>query len=86
MRLPVGQNQKPRGSGHFNHVVEYWNPAIRYTLEDAAAVFGIDLDELKDQLKPSPPNRPSDSVSLPLATSRRCWTCSIGSPSCNDCR
>lgn len=49
VRLPVGQNQKPRYSGPFNHVVEYWNPSIRYSLEDAAAVFGIDLDELRHQ-------------------------------------
>lgn len=47
VRLPVGQNQKPRDSGPFSHVVEYWNPSIRYSLEDAASVFGIDLDELR---------------------------------------
>lgn len=47
VRLPVGQNQKPRDSGPWTHVLEYWNPSIRYTLEDAAAAFGIDLDELR---------------------------------------
>jgi hypothetical protein len=47
VRLPVGQNQKPRESGPFSHVLEYWNPAIRYTLDDAAGVFGIDLDALR---------------------------------------
>lgn len=47
VRLPVGQNQKPRDSGPFAHVVEYWNPAARYTLEDAAGIFGIDLDALQ---------------------------------------
>jgi AAA domain len=49
VRLPVGQNQKPRDSGPFAHVVEYWNPTIRYTLEDAAAAFGINLDEIRNQ-------------------------------------
>lgn len=49
VRLPVGQNQKPRDSGPFNHEVEYWNPSIRYTLEDAAAIFGINLDELRQE-------------------------------------
>lgn len=49
VRLPVGQNQKPRDSGPHDHVVEYWNPEIRYTLEDAAACFGIDLDELRHE-------------------------------------
>jgi hypothetical protein len=47
VRLPVGQNQKPRDSGPFSHVLEYWNPSIRYSLEDAASVFGIDLDSLR---------------------------------------
>ena len=47
VRLPVGQNQKPRESGPFSHVLEYWNPSNRYTLEDAAGVFGIDLDGLR---------------------------------------
>ncbi len=55
VRLPIGQNQKPRDSGPFNHIVEYWNPAIRYTLEDAAGCFGVDLDEVRESLRnPSP--------------------------------
>ncbi len=49
VRLPVGQNQKPRDSGPFNHFVEYWNPSARYTLEDAAAIFGIDLETLRTE-------------------------------------
>ena len=47
VRLPVGQNQKPRESGPWTHVLEYWNPNVRYSLADAAAAFGIDLDELR---------------------------------------
>ena len=47
VRLPVGQNQKPRESGPWTHVLEYWNPNIRYSLADAAAAFGINLDELR---------------------------------------
>lgn len=54
VRLPVGQNQKPRDSGPHDHVVEYWNPEIRYTLEDAAACFGIDLDELRHEQAQAP--------------------------------
>ena len=49
VRLPIGQNQKPRDSGPFSHVVEHWDPNIRYTLEDAAAIFGIDLDQLRHE-------------------------------------
>lgn len=47
VRLPVGQNQKPRETGPFSHVLEYWNPGIRYTLEDAAGVFGVNLEEIR---------------------------------------
>lgn len=56
VRLPIGQNQKPRDSGPFNHVVEYWNPSIRYTLEDAAGIFGIDLDEIRHEQEHSAPS------------------------------
>lgn len=47
VRLPVGQNQKPRPSGHWTHRMEYWRPQARYALSDAAAIFGIDLDEIR---------------------------------------
>lgn len=62
VRLPIGQNQKPRDSGPFSHVVEYWNPRVRYTLEDAAAVFGIDLDQIKAEM--SSPEATSNSSSM----------------------
>lgn len=45
VRLPIGQNQKPRESGHFTTQLTVWNPGARYSLEDAAAVLGIDLGE-----------------------------------------
>lgn len=47
VRLPLGQNQKPRHSGVFSHLVEAWNPAARYTLDEAAAILGIDLEVLR---------------------------------------
>lgn len=47
VRLPLGQNQKPRESGAWQVQVEYWNPDNRYSLEDAVAIFGLDLDELR---------------------------------------
>ena len=49
VRLPTGQNQKPRDSGAWQVQVEYWNPANRYSLEDAVGIFGLDLDELRQQ-------------------------------------
>jgi len=58
VRLPIGQNQKPRDSGPFSHVVEYWNPRARYTLEDAAAIFGIDLNELRHAQEANEPVQP----------------------------
>lgn len=59
VRLPVGQNQKPRDSGPFAHVVEYWNPTIRYSLEDAAGVFGIDLDQIRHEQEHAAPSASS---------------------------
>lgn len=47
VRLPVGENQKPRDTGHFAHQVVIWAPTVRMSLADAAAVFGVDLDEMK---------------------------------------
>lgn len=46
VRMPCGENQKPRESGNFRTQLTTWNPGARYSLEDAAAVLGIDLDEV----------------------------------------
>jgi hypothetical protein len=46
VRLPLGQNQKPRESGAFDCQLQRFDTEARYTLEDAAGIFGIDLDEL----------------------------------------
>lgn len=59
VRLPVGQNQKPRDSGAWSVQVEYWNPNNRFSLEDAVAIFGLDLDELRQQ---SADNRPISTM------------------------
>lgn len=47
VRLPHGQNQKQRPGGHWQHRLAVWAPEIRYSLEDACGVFGIDLDEVR---------------------------------------
>lgn len=52
VRLPVGQNQKPRESGAWAHKMLRWAPSVRMSLEDAAASFGVDLDELRHEVKP----------------------------------
>jgi hypothetical protein len=46
VRLPVGQNQKPRDSGHWQCRLRTYTPGARYTLEDAAGALGIDLTTL----------------------------------------
>lgn len=48
VRLPVGENQKPRDSGAFAVRVDRWAPQVCLSLADAAAAFGVDLDELRD--------------------------------------
>jgi hypothetical protein len=47
VRLPAGQNQKPRDSGHWQCRLTAWSPGVRLSLEDAAAVFGIDMDSVR---------------------------------------
>jgi hypothetical protein len=47
VRLPVGQNQKPRDSGPWDHQLAVWNADCVMSLADAAAAFGIDVDELR---------------------------------------
>ena len=48
VRLPVGTNQKPRVTGHFQHKLLVWNPNIRLTLEDACGAVGMDLDSVRN--------------------------------------
>lgn len=47
VRLPVGQNQKPRDSGAWQHRIERWAPGVVVSLADAAAAFGVDLETLR---------------------------------------
>lgn len=55
VRLPVGTNTKPRAAGDWRVQIEAWSPPLRWTLDDACAAVGIDLDNLKaSQSTPSP--------------------------------
>tara|TARA_R110000868_G_scaffold393113_1_gene664030 strand:- start:27 stop:2120 length:2094 start_codon:yes stop_codon:yes gene_type:complete len=54
VRLPVGQNQKPRDSGSWDHQLAVWNADCVMSLVDAASVFGIDVDELRKIEKAKP--------------------------------
>ena len=54
VRLPVGQNQKPRDSGPWDHQLAVWNADCVMSLVDAASVFGIDVDELRKIEKAKP--------------------------------
>lgn len=47
VRLPKGKNTKPRAAGEWQVRLESWNPSVRWSLEDACASIGIDLDNLK---------------------------------------
>lgn len=47
VRLPVGQNQKPRDSGPWAHKLTLWRPDVVLSLADAAAAFGVDLDAIR---------------------------------------
>lgn len=60
VRLPVGQNQKQRDSGPFACWLEQWSPAVRLTLEDAASVFGIDLNACRNEVRSEPSGQAFD--------------------------
>lgn len=54
VRLPVGQNQKQRPSGAFQHRLEQWNPSVCLSLDEAAHCFGVNLDEVKAEMAGAP--------------------------------
>jgi archaellum biogenesis ATPase FlaH len=47
VRLPVGSNTKPRAAGTWQVQLEVWQPKVRWSLADACAAVGIDLDALR---------------------------------------
>jgi archaellum biogenesis ATPase FlaH len=47
VRLPIGSNTKPRAAGTWQVKLEHWNPNVRWSLEDACAAVGIDLDAVR---------------------------------------
>lgn len=47
VRLPVGSNTKPRPAGVWQVQLAAWQPNVRWSLEDACAAVGIDLDALR---------------------------------------
>jgi hypothetical protein len=61
VRLPVGQNQKPRETGPWDHQLAVWNADCVLSLADAAAVFGIDVDELR-KIKEAAPADSKSSI------------------------
>lgn len=48
VRLPIGSNTKPRAAGTWRVNLEIWNPTLRWSLDDACAAVGIDLDGLRE--------------------------------------
>ena len=53
VRLPVGTNTKPRAAGPWQVQMVIWAPRVRWTLADACAAVGIDLDALRLQVSVS---------------------------------
>jgi archaellum biogenesis ATPase FlaH len=58
VRLPVGHNTKPRPAGAWQVKLEQWHPNVRWSLEDACAAVGIDLDNLKAAVQIQPRQGP----------------------------
>ena len=49
VRLPHGTNTKPRAAGAWQVQLDIWAPRVRWSLADACAAVGIDLDALHVQ-------------------------------------
>lgn len=47
VRLPIGSNTKPRAAGIWQVQLEAWRPTTRWSLDDACAAVGIELDSLR---------------------------------------
>jgi archaellum biogenesis ATPase FlaH len=47
VRLPVGSNTKPRAAGTWQVQLMAWRPTTRWSLDDACAAVGIELDALR---------------------------------------
>lgn len=60
VRLPGGVNTKPRAAGEWQVKLEVWQPNIRWSLDDACAAIGIDLDSLR--IAAQLPNTPSSTT------------------------
>ena len=56
VRLPNGMNTKPRAAGEWQVKLEVWQPNIRWSLDDACAAIGIDLDGLRVAAKLNTPS------------------------------
>lgn len=52
VRVPFGVNTKPRDGGVWSVRMHTWNPEAEYSLADACAVFGIDLDVVRQSSSP----------------------------------
>lgn len=60
VRLPGGMNTKPRAAGEWQVKLEVWQPNVRWSLDDACAAIGIDLDSLR--IAAQLPNTPSSTT------------------------
>lgn len=60
VRCPEGMNTKPRPAGPWQVKLEVWQPNIRWSLDDACAAIGIDLDSLR--IAAQLPNTPSSTT------------------------
>jgi hypothetical protein len=53
-RLPVGCNTKQRDTGTFQTKIIYYKTNATYTLADAVATFGLDLEEIRQNINTTP--------------------------------
>ena len=54
-RLPIGINNKLAYESPFKHVLHEWNPDTRYSLDELAEIFGLDLTPAPPRIDVPPP-------------------------------
>lgn len=54
-RLPIGSNTKAKYGQPFRHRLEEWSPDRKYTVEQIAAAFAINLESFRNEVSTVPP-------------------------------
>ncbi len=75
VRLPCGQNHKE--GGPYDHRLLEWNPGVRYGLDDAADLIGVNLEEVEANLLTTAGPPATGTIDAPQDEKLRLLTSSV---------